>query len=152
GRAVARSIMDLWFGPDTIEEAAEFWVARIDEARQKAQGLDHYVEIRYEDVVREPEPQLRRICELVDLPFDERMLRYYEQVPDRVAGEAPPEEIAPDGRVVATEERLKIMENVSRPPDPALIDRWRDELSAEDQRKFEAIAGPRLRELGYTLE
>src|SRR5581483_2106316 len=151
GRAVARSIMDLWFGPNTIEEAAEFWVARIDEARRKAAGLDHYIEVRYEDIVRDPEPQLRRICEFAELDFDPGMLTYYEKVPERVAVEAPPEEVAPDGRVVATEERLKIMENVARPPDPALIDRWRTELPLADQRKFEAIAGERLRELGYPV-
>ncbi len=151
GRAVALSIMDLWFGPDTIEEAAEFWVARIDEAREKATGLDHYIEVRYEDLVLDPEPQLRRICELVELPFDERMLTYYEHIDERIAMEMPPEEIAPDGRVVATEERLKIMENLSRPPDPTRIDRWKNDMASDDQRKFEAIAGPRLRELGYPV-
>ena len=38
GRAVALSIKDLWFGPDTIEGCAEFWVARLDEAREQARG------------------------------------------------------------------------------------------------------------------
>jgi Sulfotransferase family len=151
GRGVALSIMHLWFGPDTIEDAAEFWVARIDEARRKARNLDHYIEIRYEDIVRDPEPQLRRICEFVDLPFDERMLTYYEHIDERIAMEIPPEEIAPDGRVVGTEERLKIMENLSRPPDPSRIDRWRNDMPAGDREKFEAIAGPRLREFGYPV-
>ena len=151
GRAVALSIMDLWFGPDTITEAAEFWVARIDEAREKAKALDYYIEVRYEDLVADPEPQLRLICELIELPFDERMLTYYEHIDERIAMEIPPEEIAPDGRVVATEERLKIMENLSRPPDPTRSDRWRHDMPADDQRKFEAIAGSRLRELGYPV-
>ena len=152
GRGVAQSIMHLWFGPDTIEEAAEFWVARIDEARRKARRLgDHYIEVRYEDVVRDPEPHLRRICEFVELPWDERILTYYEHIDERIAMETPPEEIAPDGRVVATEERLKIMENLSRPPDPSRIDRWKDDMAAQDQRTFESIAGERLAELGYPV-
>jgi hypothetical protein len=151
GRAVALSILDLWFGPNTIEEAAEFWVARMDEARRKARNLDHYIEVRYEDLVRDPEPQLRRICELVELPWDDVMLTYYEHIDERIAMEMPPEEIAPDGRVVATEERLKIMENLSRPPDPTRIDRWKTDMAPDDLRKFETIAGPRLRELGYPV-
>jgi hypothetical protein len=151
GRAVALSIKDLWFGPDTIPECAEFWVARIDEAREKAGQVDHYIEVRYEDLVRDPEPELRRIAEFVELPWDERMVRYYEHVDERIAIETPPEEIAPDGRVVSTEERKKIMENVSRPPDPSRVDRWKTDMAPEDQASFEAIAGPRLKELGYPV-
>jgi hypothetical protein len=79
------------------------------------------------------------------------MLRYHELVAERVAAEVPPQEIAPDGRVVATEERLKIMENVARPPDPSRIDRWKTDMASDDQRTFERIAGPRLRELGYPV-
>jgi Sulfotransferase family len=151
GRAVTLSIKDLWFGPDTIEEAAEFWVARIDEGREQARNLPHYMELRYEDLVREPEPQLRRICEFAEIDYDERMLRYHELVTERVAAEVPPQEIAPDGRVVATEERLRIMENVSKPPDPSRIDRWKTDMPDSDQRTFERIAGERLRELGYPV-
>jgi len=151
GRAVALSIKDLWFGPDTFEECAQWWVERLDEAREKAKGLPHYIEVRYEDLVHEPEPNLRRICEFIEIPFDERMVRYYENVDERIALEAPPEEVAPDGRVVSTDERMKIMENLKRPPDPSRIDRWREEIPAAELAKFEAIAGERLRELGYEV-
>jgi hypothetical protein len=151
GRAVALSIKDLWFGPDTIEGCAEFWVARLDEAREKAKDLPHYLEIIYEDLVREPEPNLRKIAEFIHVPFDERMVRFYENVDERIALETPPEEIAPDGRIVSTEERMKIMENLKRAPDPSRIDRWRTEMSPEDLATFEAIAGERLRELGYPV-
>lgn len=151
GRAVTLSIKDLWFGPDTIEEAAEFWVDRIDQGREQAKRLPHYMELRYEDLVREPEAQLRRIAEFAEIDYDERMLRYHELVPERVAAEVPPQEIAPDGRVVATEERLRIIENVAGPPDPSRIDRWRIDMPVSDQRTFERIAGARLEELGYPV-
>jgi hypothetical protein len=149
GRAVALSIKDLWFGPDTIEGCAEFWVARLDEARAKAADLPHYMEVIYEDLVRDPEPNLRRIAEFIEVPFDERMVRFYENVDERIALETPPEEVAPDGRIVSTEERMKIMENLKRPPDPSRIDRWKTAMSEEDLATFESIAGERLRELGY---
>ncbi|HEV2074720.1 MAG TPA: sulfotransferase, partial [Thermoleophilaceae bacterium] len=149
GRAVTLSIKDLWFGPDSIEEAAEFWIERIGEGREQAPRLEHYMEVRYEDVVRDPEPQLRRICDFLDLPWDPRVARYHEHVDERIAMEVPPEEVAPDGRVVSTAERQKIMERVSRPPDPSRIDRWRVDMPEDDRRKFEAIAGDLLAELGY---
>jgi len=151
GRAVALSIKDLWFGPDTIEGCAEFWVERLDEAREKARELPHYMEVIYEDLVRDPEPNLRQIAEFIEIPFDERMVRFYENVDDRIALETPPEEVAPDGRIVSTEERMKIMENLKRPPDPTRIDRWKTEMPAADIAKFEAIAGARLRELDYPV-
>ncbi len=149
GRAVTLSIKDLWFGPNTAEEGAEFWTARIAEGRQQAPELDHYMEVRYEDIVVDPEPNLRRICDFLDLPWNDRVLNYHRHVDERIALEVPPEEVAPDGRVVSTAERQAIMERVSRPPDPSRINRWRDDMPEGDRRKFEAIAGPLLGELGY---
>ncbi len=151
GRAVANSIKDLWFGPDTVEGCAEYWVKRIDDARRRAENLPYYLEIIYEDLVRDPEPNLRRIAEFIEIPFDERMVRYYENVDERIALETPPEEVAIDGRIVSTEERMKIMENLKRAPDPSRINGWREKLTAEEIATFEAIAGDRLRELGYPV-
>ncbi len=149
GRAVTLSIKDLWFGPNSIDEAAEFWTARIGEGREQAPGLEHYMEVRYEDIVVDPEPHLRRICDFLGLPWTNRVLNYHQHVDERIALEVPPEEIAPDGRVVSTAERQKIMERVSRPPDPTRIGRWREDMPEDDRRRFEAVAGPLLEELGY---
>jgi tetratricopeptide (TPR) repeat protein len=38
------------------------------------------LDVRYEDVVLDTEGQVRRILEFLDLPWDERCLRYYENV------------------------------------------------------------------------
>ena len=149
GRAVTLSIKDLWFGPNSIDEAADFWTARIGEGREQAPQLSHYMEVRYEDIVRDPEPHLRRICDFLDLDWTDRVLNYHQHVDERIALEIPPEEIAPDGRVVSTAERQKIMERVTRPPDPTRIDRWRQDMPEDDRRRFEAVAGPLLAELGY---
>jgi hypothetical protein len=151
GRAVALSIKDLWFGPNTIDEAAEFWTARIAEGREQAPELSHYMEVRYEDVVRDPETNLRAICDFVELPWEPGMLTYHEKVDERLAPETPPEEVAPDGRIVSTRERQAIMEHVSKPPDASRIDRWRVDMPEEERLRFEAVAGPLLSELGYEV-
>ena len=49
-------------------------------------GPGAYVEVRYEDLVRDPAPQLRRLCDFLDEPFDETMLE-----PHRVAEVAVPQ-------------------------------------------------------------
>jgi hypothetical protein len=36
--------------------------------------MEHYSEIRYEDLIADPEGTLRRVCEIIDLPFSEAML------------------------------------------------------------------------------
>jgi hypothetical protein len=151
GRAVTLSIKDLWFGPDSVEEGAEFWTARIAEARAQAPDLPHYMEVRYEDLIDDPEPQLRAVCEFIEVPWDPGMLAYHESADDRLAPEIPPEEIAPDGRVVSTAERQAIIARVSKPPDRTRIGKWRTEMAEDERRKFEAIAGPLLEELGYEV-
>ena len=149
GRAVARSILNLWIGPGTIEECAEWWVEGVDRAREHARDVPHYMEVIYEDLVRDPEPNLRRIAEFIEVPFDERMVRYYE-IP-RVRSESLRASVSPAGVRVRPEDRAGVGQGLDRPPDPALIDRWRAELSPEQITAFDAIAGERLRELGYPV-
>lgn len=152
GRDLTLSIKGLWFGPDSIDEAAKWWVDAIAQGRTQVPRLSHYMEVRYEDLVRDPEPQLKRICDFLALPWDPGMLAYHEHVDERLAPEVPPEEIAPDGRVVSTAERQAIMANVAKPPDESRIGRWRTEMAEPDRRRFEAIAGGLLSDLGYERE
>ena len=74
GRDVALSLRDVWFGPASIEEAATQWCERIQAARRQATGVGAYLEIRYEDLVRDTESVLRRVCEFIELPWSESML------------------------------------------------------------------------------
>ena len=49
---------------------AKSWQRRIAAARKQARRVDHYIELRYEDLVADTEPTLRRVCELIELDFD----------------------------------------------------------------------------------
>ena len=71
--------------PPPAEQAAR-WVKRIRKSREQAETLKgaRYVEARYEDLVRDPEPVLRRICEFVDLPWDDGVLSYHERAAERL--------------------------------------------------------------------
>ena len=138
--------------PPVSEQAAR-WVKRIRKAREQALALKgpRYVEARYEDLVREPETTLRRICEFVELPWDAGMLTYHERAAERLA------EMAGELRAVGTHAeqqagyRVANHEPTTKPPDPSKLDKWKREMPAEDVAAYEEVAGELLAELGYEV-
>jgi hypothetical protein len=151
GRDVAVSITGLHFGPDTVRDAAQRWASRVRKARRQGAEVQHYVEVRYEDLVLEPEPTLRRVCDYVELPWDARMLDYHERAPERleeITRDLPrSDERAED--VIPAGQRVGIHALASRPPQTDRVARWRSEMSAADQEVFAQTAGDLLAELGY---
>lgn len=63
GRDVSLSIAHLWFGPHsghkTAEEVARWWAANVIEGRQEGLKVRHCMELKFEDLVMEPERTLR---------------------------------------------------------------------------------------------
>jgi hypothetical protein len=150
GRDVALSIQEMWFGPNSVHRAAKWWVDRIANARAQARSIHWYLEIRYEDLVETPEPALRRVCEFIALPWDAAMLNYHVGAPERIAELG--DMSGGSGRLVTADERRRIHEFATRPPETGRIGRWRREMSEADRKVFEKIAGPTLQELGYEIE
>ena len=75
GRDVALSLRATWFAPaEDLAALARHWAEQIRSARRQVAGRDCYTEVRYEDLVAEPEETLRRICADLDLDFDPAML------------------------------------------------------------------------------
>ena len=137
GRAVALSYLERpeW-GPETMAEAANHWKNRVRRGRAagRAIGADRYMEVRYEDVVAEPEMVARTVCDFLGLEFEYGMLRYHEKSKEFIASTKDPE----------------AFKNLSRPITGGLR-AWEDEISPGDQNLFEAIAGDLLEELGYPV-
>jgi hypothetical protein len=149
GRDTALSLKGLWFGPgNDAADLAKFWAERITRARKQAAQLPHYLEIRYEALVEEPERVLRQVCDFIALPFDPAMLTYHHAAEARLAEYKRPFGFSDD---VPTDLATftAIYARAATPPDTARIGRWRSEMPREEQRQFEAVAGPMLRELGY---
>lgn len=133
GRDVALSLLEASFGPETLEDAASYWTDRVTAARRDGQALDpaRYLEIRYEDLVRDPAAQLQRICAIARLPFQPAMLQHQKQAVDVICSSTQPE----------------AHRNVSRPV--AARRSWRNQMSAEDLRRFEAACGGVLAAFEY---
>jgi hypothetical protein len=136
---------------EPVEVAASRWRRRIAIAREQGAEVDHYLELRYEDLVADPEAGVRRVCELIELAFDPVMLRYHEHAAERMT--ELDRDLAPEsgkqGR--SAEDRRRSHELAVKPPTTEGIGRWRSEMNDDEKARFEAEAGDLLAELGYEL-
>ena len=133
GRDVALSMMDLDRLHRGPASPALFWARRVRRGRAdgSALGPRRYTELRYEDLVEDPERALRPLCEFLDLPFDPAVLEHREGGSDLVP------------------EPLRWMHRrLDLPPTKGLRD-WRTEMSPRDAARFQVVAGSALAEFGY---
>ena len=151
GRDVALSTKDLWFGPDSVEEAAQRWRSLIENARRQSKEIPHYLEVRYEDLVSDTEPALRGIGGFVDLPWDPSMLAYHTTADERLSEIHRDIETPKGKKVVRGEMRKSLHTLTGQPPQRNRIGRWREEMGDADRRRFEEVAGETLLELGYEV-
>jgi hypothetical protein len=117
---------------DPIATAALSWEQLVRLGREAGAELpsDRYHELRYESLVRDPAEECRKLCDFLDVPFDEAMLRFHE------------------GR---TRDDPSLDAKKARRPVTAGLRSWRTELSGPDLERFEVAAGVLLGELGYPL-
>jgi hypothetical protein len=115
-----------WAQPRTAAQFAARWRSEILAAR-RLRG--HYLELRYEDLVAEPERELRSVCEHASLTWEPAML---------------------DHTGVSKVAEMPEHRNIAKPPTAGLRD-WHNEMSREDALAFEAVAGDVLRDAGYDL-
>lgn len=144
GRDVALSILSRSFGPQTVEEAAQLWQSRIRRARKQAPHLGHYMEVRYEDLIRDTEGTLRRICEFSQLDFDTAMLNYHERAEERLLERNRKARKGKTGKP-----KLKGHQLAMEPPREDQLHKWRTRMSEADRAAYERIAGELLDDLGY---
>jgi len=79
-RDVARSCMGMgWVGE--VTHGAPYWTepARRWLELRETLGRSEYVEVRYEDLLQEPDEQLDRCCQLLGERFDPQMLSFHER-------------------------------------------------------------------------
>lgn len=133
GRDVAASLVDASFGPRDFGQAVLHWEHAVRRGRAGARRLPpgRYLEIRYEQLVADPETQLRRIAGFVDLPYDPAMLEYHRRAAVVLAGVGRPEQHQHVREALRTGVRD-----------------WRVTLPAEHVALFEALAGSLRAELG----
>ena len=147
GRAVAASMLPLWFGPNDAAEMGRYWSDVIRTIR--ATAAMPVLEVRYESLLRQPEVELRTIFEFCELEWSDSVLSYHERAFGRIR-EVTMDAQTTNGVVHApVHRRHEIHRRVACPPDLSRIDSWREELSPADLAAFMRHAGPMMSELGY---
>jgi Sulfotransferase family len=134
GRNVALSYLEVSFGPESLEQAALRWRRFVDRGRRTGArlGLTRYLEVRYEDLIEDPEGTVKSMCRFLDVGFDPQMFRYPERATEVAQGSAFPE----------------VHGHLGLPPTKGLRD-WRTQMSRDDLATFEILAGDLLSDLGY---
>jgi hypothetical protein len=132
GRDVALSYKTAFFGPKHVYPLACRWrdyLAAAEEARANL-GEKAFLQVRYEDLVTDPERELRRICSFLGEEFAPPMLAFYQ-----------------DGRNFHTDQRNA--RNLQRPAISQNVGKWRTGMSPREVCIFEALAGAALEAYGY---
>ena len=152
GRDVMLSVRHLWFRPgDSVEACAEDWATRLARTRELGFRAAHYLEVRYEDLVRAPEETLRSICHFVDLDFEPAMLEYHRGAAARL--DEHQARYGSDGALIVSKaERARNQQFVTEPPRTDRLGRWKTEMTLDELSRFEAVAGAWLERFGYARE
>jgi hypothetical protein len=137
--------------PPPQTRVAARWRRRVLRARSDGRRLGGYMEARYEDLVADPEPVLRRVCGFVGLDFSPEMLDYHRHAEERLAELARDLPERPGQLRRPAAHRLEAHALTLEPPRPDRVARWRTQMSPEDQAAWAEAAGDLLAELGYEV-
>lgn len=136
GRDVALSLRRVSWGSSHILRVARDWRWRTTLAHKMGKLCgDDFMEIRYEDLVRNPARILQQVCGFLDEPYDPVMLDYHL-----------------DARAEIPASSLQWHKSSIRKPDPTKAYEWKRAMSVADRSIFEEIAGDALEMFGYDLE
>lgn len=141
GRDVALSVLQwaredkgpgkfqLW-REEPVAVCALWWQWQVGTGRTSGVDLGsaHYCEVKYEDLIDDPEQTLRAVSAFLNLPFAPEMLAYHQGKTRYEAGLS--------------------SKKAWLPPTRALRD-WRTQMTERDLELFEALAGDFLSALGY---
>jgi hypothetical protein len=136
GRDAALSMLDKYehdeFHVD-IFFAARNWVRRIRSAQRAGSriGPKLYYELRYENLIDDPERELRAICDFLGESYEPTMIAYHQTARERIPADS------------------HFFSNVRNPLSPKRVGRWQQEMPVADQRLVQFVAGKLLTELGY---
>lgn len=131
-RGVCNSYLDVSWHVANALHGARLWRTEIE--AQRAFQARHAVcchVLRFEDLIAEPESELRRVCEFLEERFDRSMLAFYRH---------PPRTELHAGNI-----------NVTRPIRTEVADKWLTGLSARQIDVVESQTADLLLDYGYEL-
>ncbi len=137
GRDASVDYLESSFGPTNIFMAAEIWKMcqnAVKPWREQLTPKGQWTDVKYEELVREPEKVLHRLCEFLGEEYNPAMLEFHTTPLAKARG--------------ATRDHKPL----GHPVSDRYIGIYKDLLSLRDQRVFAHVAGKELVEAGYDLD
>lgn len=144
GRAVANSFLKLNWGPNNIKKAAELWKKNILKCRKDSKYIKYYYEIRFENLLSDFDNEIRDICNFINESFEEDMLLFYKKNGVNRYNEMI------KNKNINMNTRKEYHKNIIKPIDKNIAEKWKSELSMNQIKKFQDVAGDLLTELNYS--
>ena len=136
GRDVCLSWAKVDWAHYTVPSAAKQWAKWVRAAAEPGRAVEagRYLELRYEDLVRQPSEILQQICRFLEEPFEPQMLAYYTV-----------------DKPLVEEDRQQFHRLLSHAPDASRAYAWQREMPSADIQTFERLAGSTLMRYGYPV-
>lgn len=117
----------------TVQYATERWLASVHRAADLGRRLpgEQFLELRYEQLVSEPEGSLRRVTDFLQISYRPVMLDYWRRP------------------TTVEHRRFPSHRGLQRPVFTDSIGRWQERLTTEQQRYVSEKIAPELRRFGY---
>ena len=134
GRAVANSVVKLDWGPNTLYQAASWWVSRVafGLALETIFSSDVIIRVKYEDLINETDRTLKKISDFLSIEFTENML-------------------TGTGFLVPKYTKAQ-HKKIGKPINASRINSWEEELTQKEIEIFENYTKEFLTYLGYELK
>ena len=129
GRDVFCSMRDTLWGFKDVSVAAKHWKNIIDIGREH-RGHKYYIEVKYENLIANPEIELKKVFSFLHEPYRKSLFNFYEKEHDFSEDETSKSQV---------EKKLY----------PTSVNRWKNDLSTEELHRFYKVAGKTLEDLGY---
>ena len=135
GRDCALSWRKSRVGPKNIYSAAQGWIKHLEAIEALKAKLDpsSFLEVRYEKLLSNTPEILQNICSFLKEDYSPEMLKFYK-----------------DGGSYRTDKQN--LKNLKQPIISSNSEKWRTEMTENELRIFEAIAGHKLEDYGYSRE
>lgn len=136
GRDVACSFKKAIVGEKHVYHIARQWKSDQEKSLEVEQNIpsDRVINIKYYDLITDPESVLKKICSFLHVQFNQNMLDYFHSKES-----------------LETARGGKMWQNLSQPIMAGNYNKFLKELAPEEIRIFEKVAGDTLEKLGYAV-
>jgi len=137
GRDVALSFKNAIVGDKHIYHLAKKWKEdqEISSYFVRKFGVERAITVKYEDLLHDPENEIKKICNLLNIEYSAEILKYYE---------------SEESQLTATSGEM--WSNLTQPIIQNNFNKYKKGLSVEEIVLFERMAGLWLTNYGYKLE